>query len=89
MVQETSEERPTRAQRLLSLDVFRGVTILAMVLVNNAVDRKIQFAPLVHTKWHGWTLTDLIFPFHPAGHCLVHTGHVSKPLQDFLGLALG
>lgn len=63
MVQETSEERPARAQRLLSLDVFRGVTILAMVLVNNAVDRKIQFAPLVHTQWHGWTLTDLIFPF--------------------------
>ena len=51
--------------RLLSLDVFRGVTILAMILVNNPGKwgEKYQYWPLEHAAWHGWTPTDLIFPF--------------------------
>jgi len=51
--------------RLLSLDVFRGVTILAMILVNNPGKwgLKYQYWPLEHAEWHGWTPTDLIFPF--------------------------
>jgi predicted acyltransferase len=51
--------------RLLSLDVFRGLTILAMILVNNpgAWGEKNQYWPLDHAPWHGWTPTDLIFPF--------------------------
>src|SRR3954447_19389465 len=51
--------------RLLSLDVFRGVTILAMILVNNPGEwgEKYQYWPLEHAPWHGWTPTDLIFPF--------------------------
>lgn len=49
--------------RLLSLDVFRGITILAMILVNNAGSRERQFSQLAHAEWHGWTLTDLVFPF--------------------------
>jgi len=49
--------------RLLSLDVFRGATIAAMILVNNAGDWGQTFAPLLHAPWHGWTVTDLIFPF--------------------------
>src|SRR5262245_43308115 len=51
--------------RLLSLDVFRGATILAMILVNNpgAWGAKSQYWPLDHAEWHGWTPTDLIFPF--------------------------
>jgi predicted acyltransferase len=51
--------------RLLSLDVFRGITILAMVLVNNpgAWGSKTQYWPLAHAQWHGWRPTDLIFPF--------------------------
>jgi predicted acyltransferase len=52
-----------KSARLLSLDVFRGITILGMILVNNAGSRGRQFGPLVHAEWHGWTLTDLIFPF--------------------------
>lgn len=48
--------------RLLSLDVFRGVTILAMILVNNPGGDPV-FWPLDHAEWHGWTPTDLIFPF--------------------------
>jgi predicted acyltransferase len=51
--------------RLLSLDVFRGLTILAMILVNNPGQwgRESQYWPLRHAAWHGWTPTDLIFPF--------------------------
>ncbi len=49
--------------RLLSLDVFRGMTIAAMLLVNNAGDWGHVCAPLQHSEWHGCTATDLIFPF--------------------------
>ncbi len=48
--------------RLASLDVFRGVTIAAMILVNNPGNNQ-AFAPLKHSQWNGWTMTDLIFPF--------------------------
>ena len=49
--------------RLLSLDVFRGFTIAAMVLVNNPGDWAHIYAPLDHAEWNGWTFTDWIFPF--------------------------
>jgi len=48
-------------QRLLSLDVFRGATILLMVLVNNA-GGSISYRQLEHSAWNGWTLTDCVFP---------------------------
>jgi predicted acyltransferase len=48
--------------RLLSLDVFRGITIAGMLLVNNAGDWDHIFQPLEHAAWHGCTATDLIFP---------------------------
>jgi predicted acyltransferase len=51
------------AQRLLALDALRGVTITAMILVNNPGSWSYVYAPLRHAEWHGWTLTDLIFPF--------------------------
>lgn len=49
--------------RLLSLDVFRGITVMAMILVNNPGDWGHVYAPLLHAHWHGCTPTDLIFPF--------------------------
>jgi predicted acyltransferase len=49
--------------RLISLDVFRGLTMAAMVIVNNPGDWGNVYAPLLHAEWHGWTPTDLIFPF--------------------------
>ena len=51
------------AVRLVSLDVFRGLTMAAMVIVNNPGDWGNVYAPLLHADWHGWTPTDLIFPF--------------------------
>ena len=49
--------------RLISLDVFRGITIAGMVLVNNPGSWASIYWPLGHAEWHGWTPTDLIFPF--------------------------
>lgn len=49
--------------RLLSLDVFRGITVAAMILVNNPGDWNHVYAPLLHAHWNGCTPTDLIFPF--------------------------
>lgn len=48
--------------RLRSLDVFRGLTMAGMVIVNNPGDWNAVYAPLLHAAWHGWTPTDLIFP---------------------------
>ena len=49
--------------RLISLDVFRGMTIAAMILVNMAGVAKDVYPPLTHAPWHGCTPTDLVFPF--------------------------
>lgn len=49
--------------RLRSVDVFRGVTMAAMVVVNNPGDWNTVYAPLLHAEWHGWTPTDLVFPW--------------------------
>lgn len=50
-------------ERLLSLDAFRGFTIAGMILVNNPGSWSHIYPPLRHAEWHGWTFTDLIFPF--------------------------
>ncbi|MBI4375537.1 MAG: DUF1624 domain-containing protein [Elusimicrobia bacterium] len=49
--------------RLESLDVFRGATVAAMILVNNPGSWSHIYGPLRHADWHGWTPTDFIFPF--------------------------
>lgn len=50
-------------QRLASVDALRGLTVAAMLLVNNPGDWSHVYAPLRHASWHGCTPTDLIFPF--------------------------
>ena len=49
-------------KRYLSLDVFRGLDIALMIIVNSPGKEITTFAPLLHAKWHGFTLTDLVFP---------------------------
>ena len=56
------EQLPVKPQRLASLDVFRGLTILTMIIVNNPGNGS-AYSPLEHATWDGWTLTDLVFPF--------------------------
>ncbi|GAC1451385.1 MAG: lpg1661 family Dot/Icm T4SS effector [Isosphaeraceae bacterium] len=53
---------PERASRLVSLDVFRGLTLAGMILVNNPGSWAHVYPPLRHAEWHGWTPTDLVFP---------------------------
>ncbi|MGB3108740.1 MAG: DUF5009 domain-containing protein, partial [Sphingobacterium siyangense] len=49
--------------RFKSLDIFRGFTLAAMILVNNPGNYHHVFPQLEHSIWHGCTFTDLIFPF--------------------------
>ena len=51
------------SKRLASLDAFRGLTIVGMILVNSPGDWDIAYAPLKHASWNGITLADVIFPF--------------------------
>lgn len=53
----------TASSRLISLDAFRGFTIIAMIIVNTPGSRQHVYSPLLHAKWHGVTPADLIFPF--------------------------
>jgi predicted acyltransferase len=52
-----------RRSRMVSLDVFRGATIAAMILVNDPGSWSHIYPPIEHAEWNGWTPTDLIFPF--------------------------
>jgi predicted acyltransferase len=54
---------PEPAPRLLSVDALRGLTVAAMVLVNNPGTWRAVYPPLDHAAWHGWTPTDMVFPF--------------------------
>jgi predicted acyltransferase len=62
----TEHERrigPGRARRIASLDVFRGFTVAAMILVSTPGTWSAVYRPLDHAAWNGWTPTDLVFPF--------------------------
>jgi predicted acyltransferase len=56
-------QRVLRGERIQSVDVFRGLTIALMILVNNNGDFRNTYWPLLHSQWNGWTPTDLVFPF--------------------------
>jgi predicted acyltransferase len=49
--------------RIESVDILRGFTIVAMILVNTPGTWSHVYAPLLHAEWHGLTPTDLVFPF--------------------------
>ena len=49
--------------RVISVDIFRGLTIVLMILVNTPGTWSNVYAPFLHAKWHGYTPTDLVFPF--------------------------
>ena len=49
-------------QRFTALDVFRGMTICLMIIVNTPGNGPTTFSPLLHAHWHGFTPTDLVFP---------------------------
>src|SRR5215469_2629261 len=49
-------------QRMVSLDAFRGAVMTFMIIVNNNGSERDAYAQLRHAEWHGWTLTDTVFP---------------------------
>ena len=49
-------------QRVLSIDVLRGLTVAFMILVNDPGNGNVSYRPLEHAEWNGWTPTDLVFP---------------------------
>jgi len=53
---------PVARERSLALDVFRGMTICFMIIVNSPGSWSVSYAPLQHAAWHGFTPTDLVFP---------------------------
>jgi predicted acyltransferase len=57
-----TERAITGPQRVLSVDLLRGLTIALMILVNDPGDWGHTFTQLDHAPWNGWTLTDLVFP---------------------------
>jgi predicted acyltransferase len=56
-----AKPRAAAPERLLSLDVLRGLTIAFMILVNNQIGPH-TFSQLSHAAWNGFTATDLVFP---------------------------
>tara|TARA_R110002020_G_scaffold114593_2_gene263413 strand:+ start:28753 stop:29841 length:1089 start_codon:yes stop_codon:yes gene_type:complete len=50
-------------QRIFSVDIFRGLTIALMILVNTPGTWSHVYPPFLHAPWHGYTPTDLVFPF--------------------------
>jgi predicted acyltransferase len=61
--QPTSVKTSTTGARFVALDIFRGMTIAGMVLVNTPGSWQYVYAPLRHAPWNGCTPTDLVFPF--------------------------
>lgn len=51
-----------KKERYLALDIFRGATVCLMITVNTPGEWGVQYGPLEHAEWHGFTLTDLVFP---------------------------
>ena len=59
---KSSGKSAGKSARLLSLDVFRGMTVAFMIIVNTPGTWSHVYAPLRHASWHGCTPTDLVFP---------------------------
>ena len=57
-----SAARAPAPKRYASVDALRGLTVAAMLLVNDPGDWSHVYAPLLHSPWHGFTPTDLVFP---------------------------
>ena len=76
-------------KRFKALDVFRGMTVCLMIIVNTTGDWSKTFAPLLHASWHGFTPTDLVFPsfLFAVGNALafVKTRWADKSIGDVFG----
>lgn len=64
MTSSTASSQPRSAvtQRLLSIDVMRGITVAFMIMVNNNGQNDLAYRAMNHSPWNGFTPTDLVFP---------------------------
>ncbi len=71
-------------ERIISVDIFRGMTIVLMILVNTPGTWSNVYAPLLHAEWHGYTPTDLVFPFFLfiVGTSIVFAYNNKKPSKQ-------
>ena len=71
-------------QRFLSLDVFRGMTVCFMIIVNTPGSGAMPYSPLEHATWHGFTPTDLVFPsfLFAVGNAMSFTRNRYKLMGD-------
>lgn len=51
-----------QGERLVSIDVMRGLTLAAMIVVNMAISQDLSWSQLLHSNWNGFTLADAIYP---------------------------
>jgi predicted acyltransferase len=79
----------TPTPRNLVLDVFRGLTLALMIVVNTPGSDEASYAPLQHALWHGFTLTDLVFPsfLFVVGAAMSATMHKSATIGEAAFLA--
>lgn len=70
-------------ERIISVDIFRGLTIVLMILVNTPGTWSNVYAPFLHADWHGYTPTDLVFPFFLfiVGTSIAFAYHNKKPTK--------
>src|SRR2546429_5912291 len=59
---ESKESRKPPSARLMSVDIFRGLAVAGMILVDNPGSDGNAFWPIKHAQWNGWTPADFIFP---------------------------
>lgn len=52
-----------KTERLITLDVFRGITVALMIMVNQPGSWSYKYDQMRHAQWNGCTLTDMVFPF--------------------------
>lgn len=71
----------TSGNRILSLDIFRGLTIMAMIIVNTPGSWSFAYPILRHSEWNGCTPTDLVFPFFIFAMGFSAVLSISKRLQ--------
>ncbi len=75
---------PSDNQRLQSLDVFRGMTVFLMIVVNTQGSGAVPYGQLMHADWNGFTLTDLVFPsfLFAMGNALVFALRKGQGARD-------